>query len=240
VYASAQVLEPDQFKEASDAFSGNILSAFPTLTGRFASDLERKVFLGSAEADSLRGLLRTRRPGMLATPYVIKLSDTLPEYDVEGQAFVLELGTENLLGCRLPSGASDQEVEAMKRHLRHTVPYWSPVGSAEEREAADGRATCLWFDDLPPLSASSFLNEFYRRLKVRIPDAQQALTLERKRKNVSVWLGFELTGEIQKSPKGWDEHSAALWGGTWYSLRAEKPAVFLVDPSGEVLLQRVY
>ena len=240
VYAGAQVLQPDRFKEASDVFSGDILIAFPTLMGRFTSDLERKVFLGSAEADSLRRSLRTRRPGLLATPYVIKLSDTLPEYDVEEQAFVLKLGKENLLGCRNPSDAPYQEVEALKRHLRHTVPYWSPAGRAEEREAANGRTTDIWFDDLPPVSASSFFNEFYRRLKVRIPDADQALTLERKRECVSAWLGFRLTGEVQKSSKGWDEYSAALWGGTWYSLKAEKPAIFLVDPSGAVLLQRQY
>lgn len=240
VYAGAQVLQPDQFKEASDVFSGDILSAFPTLTGRFTSDLERKVFLGSAEADSLRRLLRTRRPGLLATPYVIKLSDMLPKYDVEEQAFVLKLGTENLLGCRLPSDAPYQEVEALKRYLRHTVPYWTPDGRAEEREAANGRAKDIWFDDLPPVSASSFLHAFYRRLKVRIPDADQALTLERKRESVSAWLGFQLTGEVHKSSKGWDEYSTTLWGGTWYSLKAEKPAIFLVDPSGVVLLHRQY
>ena len=240
VYAGARVLEPDQFKEASDVFSGNVLSAFPAVAGRFASPLERKVFLGSAEADSLRKLLKDRRRELLATPYVIKLSDVLPEYDVELQAFVLRLSTENLLGMRLPEDAPNEEVDALQRYLRHTVRCWSTVGAAEEQEAAKGRATDIWFDDLPQMSVSNFLNEFRQRLKIRIPDDEQALSLERKRESVSVWLGFELTGDVQRSDKGWDEHSAALWGGTWYSLMAEQPAIFLVGPTSEVLVCKRY
>ena len=116
----------------------------------------------------------------------------------------------------------------------------SDSGADEEQEAAHGRATDLWFDELPPLSVEVFLNTFQQRLRLNVRDDQQALMLEHRRREVSVWLGFELTGEMQKTSKGWDAYSAAIWGGTWVSLKAESPVVFLVDTSGEVLLHRRY
>ena len=239
-YAGATELQSDQFKEASIVLSGDILTAFPELAGRCSSALERKVFMQSAEADSFRELLRSRRAGFLKTPYVVRLCDTLPEFDVEAQAFVLEIGSEQLLGCKLPCDAPDEEVGALKRYLRHTVRRWTPAGADEEQEAAHGRATDLWFDELPPLSVEVFLNTFQQRLRLNVRDDQQALMLEHRRREVSVWLGFELTGEMQKTSKGWDAYSAAIWGGTWVSLKAESPVVFLVDTSGEVLLHRRY
>jgi outer membrane protein assembly factor BamD (BamD/ComL family) len=185
-YAMAKLVDPDS-NDLLAVLSGDVFAAFPDLIQQYQTDLERTVFLKSAEADSLRSILAGRRAELPSQAFAFRVSSWFPEYNV--------------------------------RHGDFEVPLESGVF----RKYAEHVIGDFWFEALP-LSD----NDGNQVLSLSVPQ-YAALSLERRRDSLEVWVCFRPTGDERRLL------------GTICCVEARQPAVILVDQeSGELVWSKAY
>jgi hypothetical protein len=199
-------------------FTGDIAAAFPGVATRRKQGTPREWqdYLASSEAESLRGVLRSRVPDILGRTYLMEFRERFPEYNIPLQSFPLAtywlqwvLNSTN--DRRDPSGLptptvpeyTEDEIAAISREGRHVIGG-------------------IWFDSLPiqtrPTNAGLSLGAV---LAIYVPDPDAAVAMGRIRENFEVWMGFRLTGAAESS--GFGQYA----GGTFPVAR--DPVVMVVD-----------
>jgi hypothetical protein len=214
-YATASIVDLDT-TDILAALSGDVIAAFPELTQQYQSDLEKAEFQKSAQARNLRLILARRKEGLLHEAFAFRLDSGLPEYSVEHGRFDVALRD---MYDYLGSGHSADEVAAYQREAEHVIDDF-------------------WFDGLPLYAGAYYAGiDVWQVLPLSVPP-DAALSMERRRDKLEVWICFRLTGGIRtfKRPclslEGWETVSC---------VETEQPLVILIDQeSGEVVWSKIY
>jgi hypothetical protein len=202
-------------------FMGDIWIAYPYLSSKYRTDLERSTFVQSATADSLRRDLALRKAKLQDTgALAIKVfpSSGISTYDISSKSFVIDLdeasGTQD--------AADDAEnVSCFSRKLEHVVQGY-------------------WFERLPlrVTSQTLFGWSLEQALVVQVRNQERALDIERRRENTDIWTAFHLTGNVRSIqwPRWGGPYDNSFSGETGRYLETKDAVLLLVDrATGEVM-----
>lgn len=169
-YQSFSVITFREIKMIKGILLGDIWMAYPDVYEEYEykSDLEREVFLESAEAESLKQDIVQKRDEILEDLFAIKIrGDRIEDYDLKKGCFQVDIGKD--------------------------VGYYGIESKvyAKWEEKAKHIVEDIWFENLP-------IKLDYGRILVLKIDKSLALDIERSRDDLNILIAFKLTGDLKK------------------------------------------